>query len=117
MWADLKIAYAQTLFLLVSISHIIVLCHPVAVFDTSYIQLFRALDAAREKCRSDCVQAINDLKMDFDWKDNGRFCPPRLLFHFLSCPKQLIDVRGLEHALEDQIYQLLKQHKFVVNNK
>lgn len=46
-WSSLKLAYARSLLVLFSVSHLLLLCHPTHVFDISYIHLFRTLDAIR----------------------------------------------------------------------
>ncbi|KAK6633972.1 hypothetical protein RUM44_004579 [Polyplax serrata] len=115
-WANLKHEYARALLFLFSISHIMVVCHPVPVFDLNYLHLFRALDTVRAKTfakLSNFLSNINGLPKE--WLENGRPCSPRMLFRFDSCSKAVKDVKKLEHALEDQIYHILKKCSLIYN--
>lgn len=115
-WATLKHNYAKSLLFLFSISHIIIVCHPVPVFDLSYIHLFRALDAVRVRACEKLSSALTEVSgINKEWYENGRPCPPRMLFRFDSCPKSVSDVKKLEHALEDQIYLILRKCKIISN--
>ncbi|EEB14178.1 conserved hypothetical protein [Pediculus humanus corporis] len=115
-WANLKHDYARALLFLFSISHVLVVCHPVPVFDLNYIHLFRALDAVRMKTFSKLSELLGDINgLPKEWYENGRPCSPRMLFKFDSCPKGVKDIKKLEHALEDQIYHILKRCNLVYN--
>lgn len=50
VWSTLKYNYACSLLFLFSVSHILVLTHPVPVFDASYLSYFKALDCSRLVC-------------------------------------------------------------------
>ncbi|XP_064460631.1 nonsense-mediated mRNA decay factor SMG8-like [Ornithodoros turicata] len=132
LWSSLQCSVAQTLLYLFHISHVVVIVHPTATFDVSYIHLFRTLDSIRQKCLSSVVDALKPLPISTDWVQNGRPCSPRVLFVFLQCPlegneSELLDVRPkgkasklspikkLEHSLEDQIYRILRKSRVITN--
>ncbi|XP_063224663.1 nonsense-mediated mRNA decay factor SMG8 isoform X2 [Bacillus rossius redtenbacheri] len=127
VWAGLNHQYARALLLLFLVSHVLVLCHPTHGFDTSYVHLFRALDAARLKLApalTEQLRAVGGLPKD--WVAAGRPCPPRVLFLCQTCPAPFArpcarphtprpSVKKLEHALEDMIYNLLRKSRVVSN--
>ncbi|KAL0280635.1 UNVERIFIED_CONTAM: hypothetical protein PYX00_001865 [Menopon gallinae] len=45
----------------------------------------------------------------------GRPCSPRMLFRFDSSSKVIKDLKKLEHALEDQIYHILRKCRIISN--
>lgn len=47
VWTDLKYKYARAVLFLFLVSHVLIVAHPVHVFDLSYIQLFKAVDSVR----------------------------------------------------------------------
>ncbi|XP_071455115.1 nonsense-mediated mRNA decay factor SMG8 [Hetaerina americana] len=153
VWSKLKYKYARALLFLFSVSHVLIVSHPKHTFDISYIQLFRALDAARQKAQpllSEILRGVHGLPRD--WVLAARPCPPRVLFLFQSCPRVHTDnggarakpsgakqqrqknvagasgskssdgshaasksVKKLEHALEDQIYHILRKTRVITN--
>ncbi|XP_075222842.1 nonsense-mediated mRNA decay factor SMG8 isoform X2 [Lycorma delicatula] len=129
VWTELKHKYSKALLFLFSISHILVLMHPSQGFDVSYIQLFRSLDAIRLKLQSavgDIVSKVSGTGQD--WVYTGRLCPPRVLFYFQRAPavfkkkntsgigdSKTVNVKKLEHSLEDQIYHVLRKSRVVTN--
>ncbi|XP_046388258.1 uncharacterized protein LOC124157509 [Ischnura elegans] len=150
VWSKLKYKYARALLFLFSVSHVLIVSHPKHTFDISYIQLFRALDAARQKAQpllSEILRGVSGLPRD--WMLAARPCAPRVLFLFQSCPRVHTDfakskagiakqrqknlasasgskgtdvshatsksVKKLEHALEDQIYHILRKTRVITN--
>uniref|UniRef100_A0A1B6D313 Nonsense-mediated mRNA decay factor SMG8 n=1 Tax=Clastoptera arizonana TaxID=38151 RepID=A0A1B6D313_9HEMI len=125
VWAQLKHGYARSLLFLFSISHILILSHPSQSFDISYIHLFRALEHVRliiQPFTSELLGQINGLNPD--WAFNGRPCSPRVLFLFQSCPSAFrkkskngrsMNIKKLEHAIEDQIYNILRKSRIITN--
>lgn len=51
-----------------------------------------------------------------DWIDNGRLCTPRLIFYFERSPRNVRNIKKLEHNLEDKIYHILKKTRIVSNS-
>ncbi|XP_047489241.1 nonsense-mediated mRNA decay factor SMG8-like isoform X2 [Penaeus chinensis] len=142
-WSSLKLAYARSLLVLFSVSHLLLLCHPTHVFDISYIHLFRTLDAIRSKAQNYIAENLKLVPgISKDWVSFGRLCAPRVLFIFSShlLPAQIRSgqdnsavhrsmgghrsyrtstppspLRNLELALEDQIYRLLRKSRVITN--
>ncbi|GIY26147.1 protein smg8 [Caerostris extrusa] len=122
VWSEVHYHFAKTLLMVFCISHIIIITHPRATFDESYIHLFKALDAMR---------IDGDIDVSNDWLSNGRPCSPRVLFVFESSPltdnsihnvnenrakpKKQSALKKLEHALEDQIYRILRKERIITN--
>ena len=70
----------------------------------------------RMKTFSKLSELLGDINgLPKEWYENGRPCSPRMLFKFDSCPKGVKDIKKLEHALEDQIYHILKRCNLVYN--
>ncbi|XP_066949064.1 nonsense-mediated mRNA decay factor SMG8-like isoform X2 [Macrobrachium rosenbergii] len=141
-WSSLKLAYARSLLVLFSVSHILLLCHPTHVFDISYIHLFRTLDTVRSKAQNYLAEILRQVPgISKDWISFGRLCSPRVLFIFSArlLPPQIRSsqdsslhrsgwghrssrtstppspLRNLELALEDQIYHLLRKSRVITN--
>jgi protein SMG8 len=134
VWADMKYRYARALMFLFTVSHILVISHPTHIFDISYVHLFRALDVMRQKALggfSDLLRTIPGLPKE--WITTCRPCSPRVLFLFESCPAiyhehktsvaraalgsggKYPSIKKLEHALEDQIYHILRKSRVITN--
>lgn len=134
VWADMKYRYARALMFLFTVSHVLVISHPTHVFDISYVHLFRALDVIRQKALggfSDLLRTIPSLPKE--WITTCRPCSPRVLFLFESCPAiyhehktnvaraalgsggKYPSIKKLEHALEDQIYHILRKSRVITN--
>lgn len=68
---------------------------------------------------SDVLSCIHNLPKD--WISNIRPCSPRVLFYFESSPvvfqnpDNAINIKKLEHSLEDQIYHVLRKNRIVTN--
>ncbi|XP_076035791.1 nonsense-mediated mRNA decay factor SMG8 isoform X2 [Oratosquilla oratoria] len=144
-WSNLKLSYARSLLFLFSISHILLLYHPTHIFDMSSIHLFRTLDSVRSKAQSVMGELLRGVPgISKEWVSFGRPCSPRVLFIFSSRLLPLSDfkasiasasgrmgagfvgkgrpsalppnpLRNLEHALEDQIYRLLRKSRVITN--
>ncbi|PSN57691.1 Protein smg8 [Blattella germanica] len=135
VWADMKYRYARALMFLFTISHILILTHPTHIFDISYVHLFRALDAMRQKLLSGYSDVLRSIPgIPKEWVNNCRPCSPRVLFLFQSCPAiyrenktnngktnlasgsgKYPSIKKLEHALEDQIYHILRKSRVITN--
>ncbi|KAM7310608.1 protein SMG8 [Ixodes scapularis] len=128
VWSDLHCTVAQSLLFLFHVSHLVLVVHPTATLDVSYVHLFRTLDNIRQKCLQSITDALKALPVSSEWVQNGRPCSPRVLFVFLSCPlegtsSELLEVRvktkpsklspikKLEHSLEDQVYRILRKSR------
>nr|CAD7262909.1 unnamed protein product [Timema shepardi] len=146
VWAEIKHKYARALMFLFIVSHVLVLSHPTHSFDISYIYLFRALDATRQKVQNSVMDQLRSVVgIPKEWISAGRPCAPRVLFLFETCPAPFRDVpdgdkskvmdmlrnagatnksqaagkpsiKKLEHSLEDQIYRILRKSRVVTNN-
>ncbi|KAJ8911497.1 hypothetical protein NQ315_014422 [Exocentrus adspersus] len=111
---DVKSSFARYLLLLMHISHIIILVHPCSTFDTNYIQYFKAVDILSQKMFdkiSESLKTVNNISSD--WINNGRPCTPRLIFYFEHCPRNINNLKKLEHNLEDKIYHILKKTRII----
>ncbi|CAH0392401.1 unnamed protein product [Bemisia tabaci] len=127
VWATLEHRYTRALLFLFSVSHIIILSHPGAVFDSNYINLFKVLDAVRVKLKSSLSEVLKSVGgLNPLWISSGRLCSPRVLFYFQDCPEifrktsRVPNYKGLyikkfEHALEDQIYRILRKSRVITN--
>lgn len=127
VWTHLKHKYAQALLFLFSVSHIMIYSHPSHVFDTSCIHLFKALDSIRLKIQGSVCEILGKIcGINSEWASNGRMCSPRVLFLFQSCPPALqrqmnkqgesrLTIKKFEHALEDQIYYILRKRKVITH--
>ncbi|CAN8016446.1 unnamed protein product [Ixodes persulcatus] len=132
VWSDLHCTVAQALLFLFHVSHLVLVVHPTATLDVSYVHLFRTLDNIRQKCLQSITDALKALPVSSEWVQNGRPCSPRVLFVFLSCPlegtsSELLEVRvktkpsklspikKLEHSLEDQVYRILRKSRVITN--
>lgn len=132
VWNDLHCTVAQTMLYLFHLSHLVVVVHPTATLDVSYVHLFRTLDNIRVNCQQNVTDALKNCPVSAEWIQNGRPCSPRVLFVFLTCPlegssSELLDVRvkskssklspikKLEHSLEDQVYRILRKSRVITN--
>ncbi|XP_023232265.1 protein SMG8-like [Centruroides sculpturatus] len=133
LWCDLQCKFAKALLLMFSISHIILISHPTATFDVNYIYLFRTLDVIRQKAIPILTEQLRGFNISNDWIQAARPCSPRVLFLFQSCPldsqkevksndvfgnvksKKISPIKKLEHALEDQIYRILRKSRVITN--
>lgn len=142
VWAEMKHSYSKALLFLFLVSHILIVYHPTHVFDTSYIHLFRALDTIRQKASpaiADLLRTVPGISKE--WVNCGRPCSPRVLFVFNTCPvifredikdslekldscasnsgssnNKILSIKRFEHALEDQIYHILRKSRVITNN-
>ncbi|XP_047108247.1 nonsense-mediated mRNA decay factor SMG8 isoform X1 [Schistocerca piceifrons] len=140
VWAELKYHYARALLFLFAVSHILVVYHPTHAFDISYVHLFRALDVVRQKMQGTVSEILRSVTgVPKEWINNARPCSPRVLFLFNSCPSIFkvdgtagagmgpsagageqsksakLSIKKLEHALEDQIYHILRKSRVITN--
>ncbi|XP_022901917.1 nonsense-mediated mRNA decay factor SMG8 [Onthophagus taurus] len=116
IYDQVKSSFAKTMLILFHVSHIVVLSHPGSTFDVNFIQYFKAVDSLRQKLLSDISDSLKNIESVSDeWILNGRMCTPRLLFYFEQSPKNVTNLKKLEHNTEDKIYQILKKTR-IVNN-
>ncbi|GFU16173.1 protein smg8 [Nephila pilipes] len=130
VWSEVHYDFVKTLLMLFCMSHIIVITHPRATFDLSYVYLFRALDTMRLKAVPLFKELLASVEISNDWLQNGRPCSPRVLFVFESSPlsdsnfsmiesrmkqKKPSPLKKLEHSLEDQIYRILRKSRVITN--
>ncbi|XP_057317890.1 nonsense-mediated mRNA decay factor SMG8 isoform X1 [Microplitis mediator] len=122
-WALMREKYAKALLVLFHISHIVIVSHPTHTFDYSYLHLFRALDKIRQKVSTQLSSLLGTISgLPKSWVTNCRPCPPRVLFYFETgpvelkqTPENLPNIKQLEHSMEDQIYDILKENHVVHN--
>ncbi|GAB6031120.1 hypothetical protein CHUAL_007928 [Chamberlinius hualienensis] len=128
-WADMKYTQAKALLFLFSITHIMLIVHPTTTFDVGYVHLFRTIDGIRQKIQSRLTEALKEhADITDEWAEAGRPCSPRALFAFQMTHQELDDgssstrsakklppIKKLEHALEDQIYKILRKSRVITN--
>ncbi|CAH0673844.1 unnamed protein product [Spodoptera exigua] len=116
---ELAVESCKAIALLFHLCHIVVLSSPTSVFDLGYLQLFKAIDAYRTEQIGRSTEALLNIKATGAWKSHGRCCCPRLLFHFRRAPNPLKKVpaalKRLEHAVEDQLYFILRKARIITN--
>lgn len=118
IYDEVKSSIARCFFLLLYISHIVVLSHPGSTFDVSYIQYFKAVDDMRydyHKSIGEILQKIEGVSSE--WIANRRLCMPRLIFYFETCPRNITNLKKFEHNIEDRIYQILRKTRLISVNK
>lgn len=63
--------------------------------------------------------AFTNIGLGGVWDTHGRSCCPRLLFHFRRAPTPLrrapAALKRLEHAVEDQLYFILRKARIITN--
>ncbi|XP_050349078.1 nonsense-mediated mRNA decay factor SMG8 [Nymphalis io] len=116
---ELAIESCKALALIFHLCHIVVLSSPTAVFDLGYLQLFKAIDAYRVELATQTAEVLQSSDAGGAWETHGRPCCPRLLFHFRRAPTPLrkapAALKRLEHAVEDQIYFILRKARIITN--
>ncbi|CAG4946096.1 unnamed protein product [Colias eurytheme] len=116
---ELAIDSCKAIALLFHLCHIVILSSPTPVFDLGYLQLFKAVDAYRNELTGLTTTALLDAGVSGAWEAHGRSCCPRLLFHFRRAPTPLrknpAGLKRLEHAVEDQIYFILRKARIITN--
>ncbi|XP_041989286.1 protein SMG8 [Aricia agestis] len=116
---ELAIESCRAIALIFQLAHIVILSSPTPVFDLGYLQLFKAIDAYRAEQTSQKTAALTAVGVGGIWEAHGRFCCPRLLFHFHRAPVPLrkapAALKRLEHAIEDQIYFILRKTRIITN--
>lgn len=118
VYEEIKSSIARSLLLLFHVSHIIILSQPSYTFDISYIQYFKACDSLRHKFASSCTEALHNIEgLDSEWVANNRFCTPRLLFFFERSPKNIKNIKKLEHNIEDRVYHVLKKTRIISSSR
>lgn len=118
VYDEVKSSFARALLLIFHISHIVVLSHPSHTFDISYIQYFKAVDSLRQKLSATCTEALKNIGgIDTEWISSNRFCTPRLLFFFERSPKNIRNIKKLEHNIEDRIYHVLKKTRIISSSR
>ncbi|XP_063893885.1 nonsense-mediated mRNA decay factor SMG8 [Helicoverpa armigera] len=116
---DLAAESCKAIALIFHLCHIVVLSSPTSVFDLGYLQLFKAMDAYRNEQLARSTAALVTAKTTGNWESHGRSCCPRLLFHFRRAPNPVRKVpaalKRLEHAVEDQLYFILRKARIITN--
>lgn len=116
---ELAAESCKAIALLFHLCHIVVLSSPTSVFDLGYLQLFKAIDAYRTEQIGRSTEALLNIKATGAWESHGRCCCPRLLFHFRRAPNPVKKVpaalKRLEHAVEDQLYFILRKARIITN--
>lgn len=52
-------------------------------------------------------------KLSPEWISSGRLCMPRLIFYFEHKPRNIQNLKKLEHNMEDRIYQILRKTRII----
>lgn len=116
---QLAVESCRIISLLFNLCHIIILSSPNSVFDLGYLQVFKAVDCYRKVLQTEIMEALIAAGLEGAWEMHGRLCCPRLLFHFRSAPRQLrkspAALKRLEHAVEDQLYSILRKSRIIMN--
>ncbi|CAB3235309.1 unnamed protein product [Arctia plantaginis] len=116
---ELAAESCKSIALLFHLCHIVVLSSPTSVFDLGYLQLFKAIDAYRTELIARTTAALVNINAPGAWETHGRCCCPRLLFHFRRAPTPLrkapAALKRLEHAVEDQLYFILRKARIITN--
>ena len=112
--------HIRALVFLFSVSHLVLLVTPVPVFDTSWLRLFEVINTSRLKLQPAVRDILlNDQSASEAWANAGRLCRPRVLFVFDGCharnSKSPHTTRKLSHALENQVYCLLRNLRIIGN--
>jgi protein SMG8 len=128
IWSTLKSKYCKYLLLMFSLSHIMILSDTGGSFDTSYLHLFRVLDAVRLEIKPAIVRKLEGLgTLPREWVAQGRLCSPRLLCLFeveqgveVPCPKTAVTllknpIKQKQTRLEDEIYHILRKCRIITN--
>ncbi|XP_064642230.1 nonsense-mediated mRNA decay factor SMG8-like isoform X2 [Lineus longissimus] len=137
-WYEQDHKYAKALLFIFSVSHIILLSQPGSSFDISYVRLFRTLDTIRVKLQPSITDQLKVFPISKEWMIAGRPCSPRVLFIFENHSLELaasnggagdgvdltrsktmkspaIAIKKLQHAVEDQIYRILRKSRVITN--
>ncbi|KAK9497205.1 hypothetical protein O3M35_004567 [Rhynocoris fuscipes] len=125
-WNESKSDYGKYLLFLFSMSHIVIFHSIRPCVDLSLIQLFKVISYVRPKYQSNIAALLSRSSLLTDeWIYHGRLCTPRLLFLFKNCPEDILRepddeeklrrIKKLEHALEDQVYLVLRKSRLVKN--
>lgn len=118
VYDEIKSSFARSLLLLFCVSHIVILSQPSHTFDISYIQYFKAVESLRQKFASSCSDALKNIEgLNDEWVSNIRFCTPRMLFFFERRPKNVRNIKKLEHNIEDRIYHVLKKTRIISSSR
>lgn len=116
--AILQSKFAQVFLFAASVCHIMVLVDPLNSFDTSYIAMFRALSAIREKCFMKYVRKslFGDSLFNHLGKEL-RLCAPKMIFLF-DKPPDMNNAKVEQHELdlEHEIYSTLKGENLLSKN-
>nr|XP_022343746.1 protein smg8-like isoform X2 [Crassostrea virginica] len=131
IWQKDEFRVAKTLLWMFGVSHLLLLSHPGSSFDISFVRLFRTLDNIRLKLQHSVSDQLHGLPISKDWSYNGRPCSPRVLFVFESSslelntedsepalkgrPSKGSPIKRLQHAIEDQIYRILRKSRVITN--
>lgn len=103
---DMQIVLA--LVFLFSVSHFILLVHPVSTFDISYDRLFKHVNFVRTKLQTAIKEVLKECPVGRDWWVNGRPCPPRILFVYFRCHLSSSHLKSEKNSLGDR--NRLTQH-------
>ena len=72
----------------------------------------------RQKVGAQLSDALKDIdSLNPEWVASARPCTPRLIFYFERCPKDISNLKKMEHNIEDRIYQILKKSRIINSNK
>nr|CAH7763212.1 unnamed protein product [Callosobruchus chinensis] len=114
IYDEVKSNFARYLLFLFYVSHIVILSHPGYTLDSSYMQYFKAADNLSQKLVDKIKEALRSKEqISPELVTNGRFCTPRLVFYFEKCPKNVQNLKKLEHNLEDKIYHILRKTRII----
>ncbi|XP_063699019.1 nonsense-mediated mRNA decay factor SMG8 [Culicoides brevitarsis] len=115
-----RTTFGRILLFALQVCHILVLTEPGPCFDASYLTLFKSLKIIREKYVLKFLPKMlkNVTSMKF-LEVEGRVCSPRVLFLFESALQECendLDWLRMEEAMEEHIYQQLRNEFIITNN-
>lgn len=87
------------------------------LFENSLTYYFVFYIPSRTELSPHTTEAVSSL--GGVWESHSRSCCPRLLFHFRKAPTPLkrnpSGLKRLEHAVEDQLYFILRKTRIITN--
>lgn len=111
--------FAQILMFAIHVCHVIVVVEPSNVFDSSYLNIFKALKVIREKYVLKFLpKFLKNSNNGALLGKEGRLCSPRFIFFFEEYLDEYNDLKSLqklEFEIEDSIYKMLR-NEFIITN-
>lgn len=116
----IRTRFAQILMFAIHVCHVIVIVEPSNVFDSSYLNIFKALKVIREKFVLKFLpKFLKNSSAGALLGKEGRLCSPRFIFFFEEYLEVYDDEKSLqklEFEIEDSIYKMLRNEFIITNN-